>query len=224
MSETQENAQPVVELSNKELNFRKQEEYFKQQLERERNARIEAEKRAEEALQRSQRNNSLEENDDDDDDEPYITKQKYNKKLKAFKQETQQEVLKTKESISNETYQRIRDELWVEQHPDFYDTLKEHANKIYQADPDLANAILQMPDNFARQKLVYKNIKALGLDKPAKQEPTIQDKINANRKSPYYQPSGVGTSPYGHTGDFSASGQKNAYDKMVELKNRLRLS
>lgn len=224
MSETQENVIQQNEQSNKELNFRKLEESFKQQLERERNARVEAERRAEEALQRTQRANQVEDGDDEDDDEPYITKQKYKKTLKNLKQETQQEVLKTKDSISNETYQRIKDELWVEQHPDFYDTLKDHANKIYQADPDLANAILQMPDNFARQKLVYKNIKALGLDKPKAKEASIQEKIDANRKSPYYQPSGVGSAPYGHVGDFSKTGQKNAYDKMLELKNRLRLS
>jgi len=80
-----------------------------------------------------------------------------------------------------------------------------------------------MPAGFERQKLVYKNIKALGLHKEKPRESTIQEKIDANRRSPYYQPSNVGSSPYGGTGDFSNNGQKNAYDKMQELKNRLRL-
>jgi hypothetical protein len=80
-----------------------------------------------------------------------------------------------------------------------------------------------MPDTFARQKLVYKNIKALGLHRPEAKAPSVQEKIDANRKSPYYQPSGVGTAPYQSVGDFSAGGQKQAYDKMQELKNRLRI-
>ena len=50
-----------------------------------------------------------------------------------------------------------------------------------------------------------------------------QEKIDANRKSPYYQPSGVGAAPYASAGDFSDSGQKSAYAKMQELKSRLRI-
>jgi hypothetical protein len=79
-----------------------------------------------------------------------------------------------------------------------------------------------MPDTFERQKLVYKNIKAFGLDRPEAKQPSIQEKIDSNKRSPYYQPSGVGSAPYASAGDFSASGQKQAYDKMKELQNRLR--
>jgi hypothetical protein len=71
---------------------------------------------------------------------------------------------------------------------------------------------------------VYQNIKALGLDKPPPKEQTIQQKVDANRKSPFYSPSGVASAPYqGQQSDFSQHGQKQAYDKMQELKNRLRL-
>jgi len=80
-----------------------------------------------------------------------------------------------------------------------------------------------MPEGFERQKLVYKNIKALGLNMPEVKQPTIQDKIDANKRSPYYQPSGVGTAPYASVGDFSSQGQKQAYAKMQELKNKLRI-
>jgi hypothetical protein len=80
-----------------------------------------------------------------------------------------------------------------------------------------------MPEGFDRQKLVYKNIKALGLHKPAIKEPSIQEKIDANRRSPYYQPSGVANAPYSTVGDFSTAGQKNAYQKMQELKSKLRI-
>jgi hypothetical protein len=80
-----------------------------------------------------------------------------------------------------------------------------------------------MPEGFERQKLVYKNIKALGLHKPEEKAPSIQDKVDANRRSPYYQPSGVGSAPYAPVGDFSANGQKAAYEKMQELKSKLRI-
>jgi len=89
--------------------------------------------------------------------------------------------------------------------------------------PELAESILEMPESFERQKLVYKNIKALGLHQPKPKEPTIQETVDARRKGPYYQPSAVGAAPYHSAGDFSASGQKNAYDKMKELQARLRL-
>ncbi len=112
---------------------------------------------------------------------------------------------------------------WLESNPDFYETLQQHAEKLPQRAPKLAESILRMPDSFERQQLVYNNIKALGLDKPQPKESSIQEKIDANRRAPYYQPTGVGSAPYASAGDFSSSGQKNAYDKMQELKNRLRL-
>jgi hypothetical protein len=80
-----------------------------------------------------------------------------------------------------------------------------------------------MPEGFERKKLVYQNIKELGINKPEQKQPSIQDKIDANRKSPYYQPSGVGTAPYAQVGDFSEAGQKNAFAKMRELQKQMRL-
>ncbi len=101
--------------------------------------------------------------------------------------------------------------------------LDQYSEKLYEHDPDLANDILELPKGFERQKVVYRNIKALGLHKEKSKEPSIQEKIDSNRRSPYYQPTGVGTNPYSSQGDFSQSGQKNAYDKMQELKSRLRI-
>ena len=111
---------------------------------------------------------------------------------------------------------------WMKNNPDFQEVMS-HAEKFAQLDPELAETILEMPAGFERQKLVYKNIKALGIHKEKPRESSVQEKIDANRRSPYYQPSGVGASPYGNVGDFSPSGQKQAHDKMQELKNRLRL-
>ena len=90
--------------------------------------------------------------------------------------------------------------------------------------PEIAKALMKMPNNFDRQKLVFENIKALGIGKPKQKESTIQQKVDANRKSPYYQPSDTGTAPYVQGGDFSDDGKKVAFTKMQELKKRLRLN
>jgi hypothetical protein len=113
--------------------------------------------------------------------------------------------------------------MWLEQHPDFEDVLQ-HANKLAAKDPELARAIVEMPDGFARQKLVYNNIKAMGLDKPPQKQENIQDKIDSTKRGAFYQPSGIGTAPYASApGDFSPQGQKNAYDYIQSLKGRLGL-
>jgi len=116
----------------------------------------------------------------------------------------------------------LKQELWLESNPDFYDVLQ-HADKFAQKAPRLAETILKMPDGFERQKLVYENIKSLGIDKPEQKPTSIQEKIDSNKRSPYYQPSGINSPAYGNVGDFSNAGQKNAYQKMQELKNRLRI-
>lgn len=145
-----------------------------------------------------------------------------NKTLAQFgqqsKQETHSEIQKAVQTALHEE----RKTNWIKSNGDFYDVLQ-HAEKLALHDPDLADSILAMPESFERQKLVYKNIKALGLHKPKEEAPSIQQKIDANRKSPYYQPSGVGTAPYAQVGDFSQGGQKQAYEKMQQLKAQLRI-
>ena len=161
--------------------------------------------------------------DDDNSDEPYVDHKRLNKKLAKFgeqtKQQTQSEIQKAVQTALHEE----RKNNWVKSNPDFYEVLQ-HADKLARKDPDLAESILEMPDRIRKtKKLVYKTIKAQGLHKPEVKQPSIQDKVDANRRSPYYQPVGVGSAPYQSVGDFSAGGQKNAYEKMQELKNRLRI-
>jgi len=214
----QENVQQAAQPSDKELNFRALEARYQKQLEQERRAREEAEKKARELEARK----PYKEDDDEDDDEPYVVKKKLKKELSQFGQQAMEQ---TKSEIQNAVHSALAEERkqnWLKQNQDFYDVLQ-HADKFAAHDPDLAETILAMPEGFERQKLVYKNIKALGLHKPAQTAPSIQEKIDANRRSPYYQPSGVSPSPYGMSGDFSAAGQKNAYQKMMELKNKLRV-
>jgi hypothetical protein len=200
--------------SDKELNFRALEAKYQKQLEAERQARLEAERAAQEARNRS--------NDEDDDGEPYVDNKKLNKKLAKFGEQTKQQTQSEIQNAVQAALANERKQNWLKNNPDFYEVLK-HADKFADNDPELAETILEMPEGFERQKLVYKNIKALGLHKPQEKQPSIQEKVDANRRSPYYQPSGVGASPYAATGDFSPAGQKNAYEKMQALKKTLRI-
>ncbi len=203
--------------NDKELNFRALEAKYQKQLEQERAGRLEAERIAQEAT--SKRNLPVEE---EEDSEPYVDHKKLKREQAKFgqqmKQETQTEIQKAVQTALHEE----RKQNWVKQNSDFYEVLQ-HAEKLAMKDPDLAESILEMPDTFERQKLVYKNIKALGLHKPETKAPSIQEKIDSNRRSPYYQPSGVGSAPYSTHSDFSESGQKQAYAKMKELMKNVRI-
>jgi len=215
-NENQESKPVETKVNDKEYNFRQLEAKYERQLQQERAARLEAERIAKERLEK--RNDV----DEDEDDEPYVDKRKLNKTLAKFgqqqSQQTQNEIQKAVQTALHEE----RKQNWIKNNPDFYDILK-NAEKLAMKDPDLAESILEMPDNFERQKLVYKNIKALGLHKPEEKPSSIQDKIEANRKAPFYQPSHMGNAPYSQSSDFSPKGQKQAYDKMQELKQRLGL-
>lgn len=211
------NQAPDQAQADKDRNFRALEQKYQRQLEQERAARMEAERIAQDLQSRRQ------EPEDDDSSDPYVDHRKLEKKLskhgEQIKQQTQSEI----QRAVHLAQEQARQETFLESNPDFYDTLQNNADKLMQRSPALAKSILQMPDNFERQKLVYQTIKEMGLDKPIQKEPSVQDKIDANRRSPYYQPSGVGSAPYASQGDFSPAGQKQAYDKMQELKNRMRL-
>lgn len=203
--------------SDKEMNFRKLEERYERQLAQERAAREEAERKAQELAKKSQADV-----DEDDDDEPYVDKKRLAKKMSSFEQRLEEKIDRKAEEKARMLMQQEKNQEWLRRNSDFYDVMK-NAEKFAQHDPELADTILAMPEGFERQKLVYKNIKALGLHQDKPKEPSVQEKIDANRRSPYYQPSGVGSAPYGSRGDFSTGGQKNAYDQMQALKARLRL-
>lgn len=206
---------PENKPSDKELNFRALESKYQQQLAVERSER--------ERLQQELNQRQPQQVEEEDDSEPYVDKKKLSKTLAKFGQETQKQ---TQSEIQKAVHTAIQEEKrsnWLKSNPDFYKVLEQHAEAFANKDPELAESILQMPEGFDRQKLVYKNIKALGIDKPQIKEQSIQDKVDANRRTPYYQPSGSGTAPYSAQGDFSKSGQKNAYEKMQQLKNNLRL-
>lgn len=219
---TQSNEQPKEqekEINDKEMNFSR----IRKQLEEERSARIQAEQRAaemEKVYQDAQKPQEVEE--EDRSDEPYVDHRLLEKKFAKFTQKNKQE---TQQEIKNAVDRALSEErkmLWLKNNPDFYEVMG-HAQTFADKDPELADTILQMPDNFDRQKLVYKNIKLLKLHQKEEPKSGIQDKVDHVRRSAFYQPTGTASPPYAQAGDFSEAGQKNSYAKMQELKQRLRL-
>src|ERR1700728_1815975 len=201
--------------SDKELNFRMLEQKYQKERAQERAARLEAERIAQERS-----NAALQ--DADNDDEPYVDRKKLDKTLQRFGEKSRQDTQTEIQKAVQIALQEERRGNWLKNNADFYEVLQ-HADKFAQKDPELAESILEMPEGFERQKLVYKSIKAMGLHRPDVKQPSIQDTIDAKRRGPYYQPSGVGAAPYESAGNFSPDGQKQSYQKMQELKNRLRI-
>ena len=201
--------------NNKELNFRALEAKYQRELAQERAAREQAERVAQEAL--AKRNHQ---EDEEVDNEPYVDNRKLEKKLARFGEQSQKQTQSDIQKAVQQAIQEERKQGWMKQNGDFYEIMG-HAEKLAQRDPELAEAILGMPDSFERQKLVYKNIKALGLHMPEQPKNSVQDKINANRQHPGYQPSGPGSPPHQAQGDFSMAGREAAYRKIMDLKKRI---
>lgn len=207
--DTNQQAQPIEVPKTAEHNFAQ----IRKQLEQERGARVAAEERAAQLEQQS-----LKPRYEDDDSEPYVDHKRLNKKFAEYDQDLEKKIEKKAEVIARNMIETERQQSFLKANPDFQQILSpEMLQKFVEKHPDMAEPMLEMPDNFARQKLLYQNIKALGLHRPAAPEVSIQQKIDANRKSPYYQPSGGASPPYASQGDFTSGGQKNAYAKMQEL-------
>jgi len=225
---TENQVQPEVKQDTTADNLVKQRQMYERKLEQERQERIKMAQELEQIKQAMQEREKISPvNESDEDDQPYVDNRKLGKTLDRFGKE-QREF--TKEEIRRgvaEALENERRSQYLKDNSDFDKVMSEdNIQKFAETHPELAESILRMPDGFERQKLVYENIKALGVDKPPQKQTSVQDKIDANRRSPYYQPSGVGTAPYatGPAGkDYSESDKKNAYEQMKALKSRLRL-
>lgn len=210
--------------NTKEYNFAQ----IRKQLEAERAARQELEERAA-RLEREKKDaenarRSTDQDDDSPSDEPYVDHKVLDRKLRKFEANIDQRIEKKAEEKARFLVEKERTESWLRENPDFHEVMQPEVMERFMSKcPKTAAKILKMPEGFERQQLVFEAIKEHGLHKKEEPKPSIQDTINQNRKSPYYQPSGVGTAPYNTGGDFSPAGQKNAYAKLQELKSKLRI-
>lgn len=208
-------AQPAEQKSNdKEYNFAQ----LRKQLEQERQARMQTEQRLSQIEQERQQP-TRQDDSDDDDNEPYIDQKKLKKVLGKEKDELRKEFKTAVRQEAQALIEQERQTSFLRQNADFNQILTpELIQKFAEKHPEIAEPMLEMPDNFARQKLLYQNIKALGLHRPPEPQKPIQDVVDRNRRSPYYQPSGVsGSPPYANNGDFSPEGQKRAYQQVRDM-------
>ena len=219
-----QSTQPVEQppQNDKEVNFDK----IRRSLDAERQARQQAEARIAEMERQNKeaQKASRDTRDDDDDDEPYVDHKKLRKTLANMEKNIDEKI----DQRSEEKARRLLDEekrsSYLRENADFNNVMSSDVvQKFADTHPRLAENILRMPEGFERQKLVYENIKALGLDKPKTKEPSIQEKVDANRRSPFLPQPGGNQPGYSAAGDFSPSGQKAAHDKLQELKKRLRI-
>lgn len=202
--------------NDKEYNFRALEAKYERIVAQQREEKEQLLKQLEDFKQ------SQSHKEDDDDSEPYVDTKRLYRTLDKFEKKVEDKIEKRSEERARRLLEEERKNAWLETNHDFYDVMQ-HAEKLAQKAPELAKVILKMPEGFERQQLVYTNIKAMGLDKPDVKQPSIQDKVDANRRSPFYQPTGIGAAPYAAASDFSRSGQEQSYRKMQELKSKLRL-
>ena len=220
---------PTQEAKNEtiESNLSKQRKMYERQLNDERLARQQAEERAaaaERSVNERTRRSTADDDDDEEDNEPYVDRRKLSKELNKFQANIEKTIDQKAEAKAYAMIENERKHSYLRENNDFDQVMNpETIEKFAAKHPRLAENILRMPDGFERQKLVYENIKALGVDKPEQKQSSVQEKIDANKRSPYYQPSSVGSAGYASVGDFSPSGQKNAYAKMQDLKNKLRI-
>lgn len=211
--DTTQNQVNSTQESQKEVNMRN----LGRQLEEERAARVQLQEELKKERE-SQSSKRFKDDDEDQSDEPYVDRKSLKRELSKFADVFEQKVDKKAEEKARSMIEQERQQNFLRSNPDFKEVLSpEVIQKFAEKHPDHAEALLEMPDNFARQKLLYRAIKDLEVNKPPAPQQTIQQKIDANRKSPYYQPSGGSLPPYAGGGDFSDGGQKNAYSKMQEL-------
>jgi hypothetical protein len=205
----------AVKQAEKEHNFSQFKKLMEKKFEEEQQARMKLEQELKAARQPNRSDD-----DDDNDDEPYVDKRKLNKVLAKFEEKFDKKVDEKAEQKARMLIHEERKESYLRENNDFQQVLQsENIQRFAEKHPNIAKAMLNMPDTFERQQLLYEQIKAMGMHK--KEEPKIQDTINKNLKSPYYRPTSESSPPYAAMGDFSEGGQKNAYQKMQELiKNK----
>jgi len=224
-AETAQNAnsnQPQDGQNSKELNFEK----LRDQLNRERAEKQQIQSKLAELERQAQEAKKAPKSyeDDEDSNEPYVDHKSLSKRFSKWEEQLEKKFEKHAEEKARTIVEQERQATYVKSNPDFQQVLtQENIEKFAHTHPAIAERMLKMPDNFDRQALLYEQIKALQVGKKQEEKPTVQQQIDANRRSPYYHPSGIGTSPYAQTGDFSPAGQKAAYDKLKDLKARLRI-
>lgn len=218
---TQATAAAAPADNSKELNFKKQTEYYEGVLQEERKKRLELEQAVKSMSPKIQNE------EEEEDDEPYVDRKKLDKTLNRFANKSREETRTEIQKAVSDALSVERQNTWLKSHPDFYEVMQ-HAQAFADKNPDLAEDYLDLEAaDFKKQKMVYNNIKAMGLHKKEEPKPSIQDQIKDNKKGYFYAPSGQGTPPYqpfiAGGKEYSQDEQKAAFHRMRQLQEKLRV-
>ena len=157
---------------------------------------------------------------DEDDDEPYVDMRKLKKALASMHGEVDAKIDVRAEQKAREMLEMEKRKEFLRANPDFEEVLSaQNLEKYAHANPDEAEDWVKLPDDFTRKKLIYRQLKKDAIAKQQQEKSSIQQKIDANRKSPF-MPSQYGNPPGANMGDFSEAGQKNAFAQMRALQQR----
>lgn len=167
---------------------------------------------------------------DEDDGEPYVDKKRLSREMSKLKESMGAE-------IDRKAEEKARSLMAEEKKKDFFKNNKDF-NEIMQQDeiqrfiaeqPGLAEDLETMPDNFERQKVVYRMIKTLKEAKPVQgtappaPRSALAQAFDARKSQMAYQPGGSSGGPFQSLGDYSQGGMKNAYDKYKALQKTVHL-
>lgn len=162
--------------------------------------------------------------DEEPYDEPYVDQRLLNKKFEKFEERFGKKIDEVAEQKARSIVEQQRNAEFLKNNADFSQVLSpEIVEKFATQHPEIAEPMLEMPDGFARQKLLYQAIKLSGLHKPPVPKPTIQETIDSKRRGAFYQQPSGSSPPYSQVGDFSDTGKKSAYEKVQQLKKQLRI-
>ena len=225
---TQATAEPEQKASSdKELNFRRLEEA--RNHDREERIRVETQNQMlQNELNQIKEYMKPKEADPFDDIEEYIDpelKKRLEAKFSNFASSVERKAAET----AKNTYQEIQNKKKEADDKNFMSKLQDKYNdfdevmseqnifEIGKQKPAFLKAILKVPSEFEKREDLYleiKNSKAAGV-----KTPTVQDRVQANQKNPYFIPSGSAPTSNAIDFDLNAPGAREAaYQKLKAAK------
>jgi hypothetical protein len=190
-------AQPVDQVSDKELNFRRLE----QAREAEKEARIRAEMQNEMLRQEVEHIKQMfqpKEEDPLDGVEDYVDPARLRAKLEKERAAMKRESKAIAEQIYEERKKKDESENFMQrlkmQYPD-YDSVMNEANlaALEKTDPVFLESVLDVKDDYTRRRHTYNKLKSMQQAASKAQAPSIKEKVEENLKNPYYIAPSQGT-------------------------------
>lgn len=168
--------------------------------------------------------NQPKEEDPLDGVDDYIDKER----LQLIRQKDKVAFQKEAEMIANRTYEARRRE---EEKQNFlprlksqfhdYDSVMSEANiaKLEQTSPAFLKTVLKIDDDYERRLLTYEYLKSQ-IGKIEEPKSSIQDRVEENKRNPYYSPAGSGTPAAVDFDIKSKSARDQAYAKLKAAQRR----